>query len=83
MRKLGVSQADIDEFRSIMLTSDIDDAIENIYPDDGQETTPSGQSIADESWYDLSGRKCQTVNAQWPTLKKGIYIRNGKKFILR
>ena len=76
VEKLGVSQADIDEFRNIMLTSDIDDAIEEVYLD-------NGQSVEDESWYDLSGRKCQTANSQWLTLKKGIYIRNGKKFILR
>ena len=75
VRKLGVSQADIDEFRSIMLTSDLEDAIEEICPE-----TENSQSIWDGSWYDLTGRCIANTSL---TLPKGIYIRNGKKFILR
>ena len=31
--------------------------------------------------YDLQGRKLSTINSQFSTLKKGIYIINGEKFV--
>ena len=32
-------------------------------------------------WFDLSGRQLSTSNAQLPTLRKGIYIKDGKKIV--
>ena len=80
VEKIGVSQADIDEFRDIMLTDDITqdlpNAIEEIHAD---------QTLRqhDNTLYDLSGRKIE--NSKWGdgTLKKGIYIRNGQKVLVR
>lgn len=71
VEKLGISQADIDEFRSIMLTSDLNDAIDHaIIP---QETLQQSNAI-----FDLSGR---TLPSGFH--RKGIYIRNGKKFVVQ
>lgn len=71
--KLGVSQEDIDEFRDIMLTSDPADGIEDI----PAISTPS--ETASAPYFDLTGRRVPASE-----LRKGIYIRNGKKgFIAR
>jgi hypothetical protein len=48
----------------------------------------------DNSWYTIDGRKVNgqwsmvngqwsMVNGQWSTLKKGFYIQNGKKYIIK
>ena len=71
VEKLGVSQQEIDEFRSIMLTSDLSDALSDIAPEQ-----PSLQRTA--TFYDLSGRP---VPATFH--RKGIYIHNGKKLIVK
>jgi hypothetical protein len=35
-------------------------------------------------WYDLQGRKLgSTLNVQRSTLKKGVYIRNGRKIVFK
>ena len=55
--------------------------------DDGtaiEELTPD-PSPRDGSWYDLSGRRMgdsSIINHQTP-IKKGIYIRNGKKILVK
>jgi protein tyrosine/serine phosphatase len=71
VEKLGVSQQEIDEFRSIMLTSDLSDALSDIAPEQ-----PTLQRTA--TFYDLSGRP---VPATFH--RKGIYIHNGKKLIVK
>lgn len=70
-KNLGVSQADIDEFREIMLMSDSPNAIEDI---PAANTT---QQSAD-TYYDLTGRRIPAS-----MLNKGIYIRNGKKILMK
>ncbi|MBQ7494836.1 MAG: tyrosine-protein phosphatase [Bacteroidaceae bacterium] len=72
VEKLGVSQADIDEFRDIMLTADITDAIEDV---------PAARSPQqpDSMFYDLSGRRIP----QNAALTKGIYIQGGKKILVK
>lgn len=76
VEKLGVSQADIDEFRSIMLTTDITNDIKE---------TPAIHTPrhTDNVLFDLSGR--QIVKGKWSdgNLKRGIYIHNGKKILVR
>ena len=71
VEKLGIKQADIDEFRSIMLTSDLNDGIDQTItaPETRQQTHVT---------YDLSGRILPT-NFH----RKGMYIRNGKKFVVQ
>lgn len=71
VENLGIKQEDIDEFRSIMLTSDITDAI---------AATPDTRTVPQNTntFFDLSGRQIQ--NGQ---LKKGIYIHNGQKVLLK
>ena len=44
----------------------------------GIEGISSESGTSDDSIYDLTGRKIQT-----PTLSKGIYIQNGRKFIVK
>lgn len=73
VEKLGVSQDDIDEFRTIMLTSDLSDGIEDIQ--NGQYTMD--ETVKDK-WFDLSGR---SLPANFH--RKGIYIKNGKKVIIK
>ena len=50
----------------------------------------NGKLIMDNeagAWYDLSGRKvngqCSTFNVQRSTLKKGVYIHNGRKIAIK
>lgn len=80
VEKIGIKQADIDEFREIMLTDDITQDIPNAI-----EVIHADQSPRqfDNTLYDLSGRKID--NSKWEdgTLKKGIYIRNGQKVLVR
>lgn len=41
-------------------------------------------TLNDDSWYDLQGRRLgSSQNVQRSTLKKGLYIRNGKKVIIK
>ena len=70
--KLRVTQAAIDEFRTIMLTDDL-----SILP---TAVEPQSATVrpADNALYDLLGRR--VMNKQ---LRKGIYIRNGQKVIVR
>ena len=72
LEKLGIKQADIDEFRNIMLTTDLADSIEEII--DHRES----QKPNDDKIYDLMGRPVP-VGAQM----KGIYIQNGRKILVR
>jgi len=69
--KIGIQQSDIDEFRQIMLTKDLADAIEEIPVT--RETGPDSDAI-----YDLSGRR---IPNDRPT--RGVYIKNGKKFLVK
>ena len=71
VNKLGVSQADIDEFREIMLEEDSADAIEDI------PLASTSQQAVDE-YFDLTGRRIPAS-----MLTKGIYIRNGKKILMK
>ena len=70
--KLRITQAAIDEFRTIMLTDDL-----SILPT-AVEPQSAAVRPADNALYDLSGRR--VMNNQ---LSKGIYIRNGQKVIVR
>lgn len=72
VEKLGISQADINEFRSIMLTTDLADSIEDVFE------TKDAQQINDDKIYDLTGR---LVPDGAP--KKGVYIQNGKKILIK
>ena len=59
----------------------------------GQQTTGietlniERETWNDDSWYTIDGRKVNgqwsMVNGQWSTLKKGFYIQNGKKYIIK
>lgn len=69
--KLKVSQADIDEFRDIMLASDPTDAIEDVPAT--LATTP-----ATDACFDLAGRRVPPTS-----ITKGIYIWNGKKILVK
>lgn len=69
-QKLGVSQADIDEFRNIMLTDDLMSSIEETQ---AIEVSPHRTS----TYYDLSGRAVTKDR-----LAKGIYIKDGKKVVV-
>ena len=58
------------------------DGIEGI-TENGQRTTENGQRGTDDAIYDLSGRKVSspfTIHSS--QLQRGIYIRNGKKYII-
>ena len=72
VEKLGVSQADIDEFRSIMLTTDLTNTIPTI-PAPATTSQPTS-----DTYYDLTGRRVS--NGQLP---KGIYIHNGRKILMK
>ena len=74
VEKLGVSQADIDEFRNIMLTTDLTDAIVDV------TATPVMQHNSD-NYYDLTGRRVHPSIIQ--SKHKGIYIHNGKKVLMK
>jgi hypothetical protein len=82
--KLGISQEDIDEFRTIMLTSDPADGIQDLLqpdPSSGEISDPSNRDIVDPSnppFFDLMGRPLPQ-----PPVARGIYIRNGKKIFVR
>lgn len=69
-QKLGVSQANIDEFRSIMLTDDLINSIEDTQ-------VIEVKSPVSNTYYDLSGRAVTPDR-----LAKGIYIRGGKKIVV-
>lgn len=71
VEKLGISQADIDEFREIMLSPDLEDAIEQI-------AAPQDTLKESDVMYDLSGRSLPSTFH-----RKGIYIRNGKKIVVK
>ncbi len=77
--KLGISQDDLDEFRSIMLADTLGTAVRDIY-------TPQVQPADIRSFtYDLMGRRIpstQLHNGSTP-LRKGLYIRNGRKLLVR
>ena len=55
----------------------------NIVDGTGIADISNGPSAMDNSVYDLSGRKCSMVNAQWSMLPKGVYIVGGKKILLK
>ncbi len=44
----------------------------------GEKVTVNSEKLATEQWYTLDGRRL----ADKPT-QKGLYIRNGKKFVIR
>lgn len=47
----------------------------------GIESVNNGETrIRDDAWYDLNGRKISTTNSG---LKKGVYIRNGRKIVIK
>lgn len=73
VEKLGVSQSDIDEFRTIMLTSDLSDGIEDIH-----NAPYTLNEMENDKWFDLSGRSLPATFH-----RKGIYIRNGKKIVVK
>lgn len=73
VEKLGVSQSDIDEFRTIMLTSDLSDGIEDIH-----NAPYTLNEMENDKWFDLSGRSLPVTFH-----RKGIYIRNGKKIVVK
>ena len=71
VEKLKVSQADVDEFRSIMLASDPTDAIAEI---------PAASTVnsSGSTCFDLAGRRVPATS-----LTRGIYILNGKKVLVK
>lgn len=82
LEKLKVSQQDIDEFRSIMLTSDPADGI----------VTPHSSLPSDDAIYDLSGRRILTPHSSLFTpqssilnhqLPPGVYLRKGRKILIK
>ena len=54
---------------------------------EGTTGIPDVRSLMDDGngeWYDLQGRKLgSTLNVQRSTLKKGVYIRNGRKTVVK
>ena len=80
--KLGISQEDIDEFRSIMLTSELSNSLKEV--DTPLFIFDGNRGVV----YDLSGRRVFTVSSSASTintsrLKKGVYIIDGKKRVVR
>ena len=71
VEKLKVSQADVDEFRSIMLAAGPADSIEDI-PATRTANFPEG------ACFDLAGRRVPATS-----LTRGIYILNGKKVLVK
>ena len=71
VEKLGVSQEDIDEFRSIMLTSDLNDGVE-------ETVMPQNMRQQEDVLFALSGRRIPAG-----THRKGLYIRQGKKILVK
>ena len=55
----------------------------NSYNDTGIEIVNDKQSTESNQYYDLQGRKISVPSASSPVLRKGIYIKNGKKYIRR
>ena len=53
----------------------------NSYNDTGIMTVKQAASGKDQ-YYDLQGRKVTVTNQSAPALRKGIYIKNGKKYYL-
>ena len=78
-QKLGVSQEDIDEFRSIMLTPDCADAIRDI-PAVSADDAESAPLTSNGPIYDLSGRRVAASPLD-SRLPHGLYIRGGKKIL--
>ncbi len=69
----GFTNKAIDDFRTKMLGGEDEDPV-------GINEVESGKRIVDSSVYDLQGRRISAeVN---PSLKKGIYIVNGKKMVM-
>ncbi|MBR4533460.1 MAG: tyrosine-protein phosphatase [Bacteroidaceae bacterium] len=77
-QKLGISQADIDEFRAIMLADDPSDAVRDI------PATLSTRATTDD-YFDLSGRRIPAADLHKAAtdLHKGIYIHRGKKLLIK
>jgi hypothetical protein len=55
----------------------------NSYNDTGIKTMDNGKLTMDNAIYDLQGRKISVSNpsSSSPVLRKGIYIKNGKKYV--
>ena len=47
----------------------------------GESLTPNSSLREDEAIYDLSGRKFNVQSSMFKGLKKGIYIKDGKKIL--
>ena len=73
VEKLGVSQADIDEFREIMLSSNLEDGIEEV-----RNGEVKSEEVRSDAIFDLSGRRLPT-NFH----RKGLYIKNGKIVVIK
>jgi hypothetical protein len=56
---------------------------EKVAPSSIQLTTNSQQPTANSLYYDLSGRKVACNAAEARQLRRGIYIHNGKKIVIR
>ena len=80
--EFGISKKEIEAFRTAMLGEDDDTAIDISRQTDSQDGNNSS------AVYDLSGRKISadansSLNPHPSTLKKGVYIVNGKKVVTR
>ena len=55
----------------------------NSYHETGIKTMDNGKLTMDNAIYDLQGRKISVSNpsSSSPVLRKGIYIKNGKKYV--
>ncbi len=62
-----------------MLNGEIGSAIAPIRAEEDSQMVNGKWSNG--KWFDLSGRQLSTSNAQLPTLRKGIYIKDGKKIV--
>ena len=76
VEKLGISQADIDEFRAIMLTTDLTDPIE----DQPLSPLPRGGELYNLQGQRISVNSDSSVNSVLP---KGVYIKDGKKYLIK
>ena len=67
------------------ITESADGLISFIFDEEalGLNEVHSSQSIVHSDIYDLSGRALSTFNAQRSTLRRGIYIQDGKKLLIR
>jgi protein-tyrosine phosphatase len=74
VENLGISQADINEFRSIMLTTSLASSIDIIENEQGIKSNSQRSEL-----YDLQGRRFSHSSV----LPKGIYIMNGKKILVK